>query len=77
MLLNEGKSKEAVEIFRFNVEAYPNSANVYDSLGEGLMSGGDRDAALKNYRKLLILNPQNNGAAQAIKKLEAEINKPD
>ena len=31
-LLGMKKMKEAVEILRLNVEAYPESANVYDSL---------------------------------------------
>ncbi len=75
VLLGEGKAKEAVEIFKLNAEAYPNSANVYDSLGEGLMHSGDRVGAIKNYKKSLELNPQNAGAVEALKKLESQINK--
>jgi dienelactone hydrolase len=75
VLLREGKAKEAVEIFRLNVEAYPNSFNVYDSFGEGLMSVGDLGGAIKNYKRSLALNPQNINAEQAIKKLEAETKK--
>lgn len=40
----------ALEFFRFNVASYPGSANVYDSLGEGLEQDGQLDVALENYR---------------------------
>jgi hypothetical protein len=33
-LLRKGKDDEAIATFKFNVEHYPNSANVYDSLAE-------------------------------------------
>src|SRR6185503_14841310 len=33
-LLRSGKSREAIEIFKLNVETYPKAANAYDSLGE-------------------------------------------
>lgn len=41
----------AIEAFRYNVKLYPNSANVYDSLGEGLENAGQLDEALVNYSK--------------------------
>ena len=40
----------ALEFFRFNVASYPDSANVYDSLGEGLEQDGQLDVALESYR---------------------------
>ena len=33
-LLQEGNAKEAVEVFKLNVDAYPASANTYDSLSD-------------------------------------------
>jgi len=36
-LLEVDKIKEAIEIFKLNVEEYPESGNVYDSLGEAYM----------------------------------------
>ena len=35
--MNEGKINEAVEIFEMNVEAYPESFNVYGSLAEAYL----------------------------------------
>jgi CubicO group peptidase (beta-lactamase class C family) len=71
-LLGAGRVKDAVEIFKLNVEAYPQSANPYDSLGEAYAAAGERDLAIQNYRKSLELNPQNANAAERIKKLEAK-----
>lgn len=42
---------EAVALFRLNVANYPESANVYDSLGEGLEASGQLRAALENYEE--------------------------
>jgi len=41
---------KAIEIFRYNVEMYPNSANVYDSLGEAFEKMEDFTAAKENYQ---------------------------
>lgn len=42
---------DAIEIFRYNVELYPDAANVYDSLGEALERSGRLNHALANYSK--------------------------
>jgi predicted alpha/beta superfamily hydrolase len=41
----------AIEVFRYNVELYPDSANVYDSLGEALENAGRLKEALANYSR--------------------------
>ena len=69
-LMAAGNLPGAVEIFKINVELYPQSANVYDSLGEGYMKSGDKEKAIKNYRKSLELNPQNNNAREMLERLE-------
>lgn len=53
--LNEGKKKEAVELFEKIVKEHPNSWNAYDSLGEGLAASGDTKGAIKNYEKALSM----------------------
>lgn len=69
------KSRKAVDaavaVFRLNVEAFPNSANVYDSLGEAYMFKGDKELAIKNYQRSLELNPKNTDAVEMLKKLRA------
>ena len=49
-LLNQGKINKALELFKYNVQAYPNSANVYDSLGEGYENDKQFEKALDNYK---------------------------
>ncbi len=70
-LLQEGRVAEAVAAFRLNVESYPQSFNVYDSLGEGLKAAGDRSGAIENYRKSLELNPRNSNARAMLEELDA------
>jgi tetratricopeptide (TPR) repeat protein len=67
--------KDAVECFKLNVKLYPNSWNVYDSLGEGYMALGENDAALLNYEKSVQLNPDNKNGLEMIKKLKSIISK--
>ncbi|MBA3568821.1 MAG: serine hydrolase [Pyrinomonadaceae bacterium] len=69
-LLEAKKLKEAVEIFKLNVEAYPQGFNTYDSLGEAYMISGNTELAILNYKKSLELNSQNTGATEMLKRLE-------
>jgi len=69
-LMGKGKIKEALKIFKLNVELHPESANAYDSLGEVYMQSGDVKNAIKNYKKSLELNPGNDNAKEMLKKLE-------
>ncbi|MFB3389596.1 serine hydrolase [Flavobacterium sp. LAR06] len=70
-LLQNGKKKEAIEVFKINVENFPKSGNVYDSLGEAYLADGDKNLAIANYTKSVELDPQN----EAGKKVLAEISK--
>ena len=68
-LLQRNKTAEAIEIFKLNVEAYPQGANTYDSLGEAYMSRGDKELAITNYKRSLELDPKNTGAIRALESL--------
>ena len=70
-LLRMQRVKDAIEIFKLNVEIHPQASNVYDSLGEAYMVNGDKELAIKNYSKSVELNPKNTGAVEALKKLNA------
>lgn len=50
-LLRANRVDEAISAFRKNVEIYPNSANVYDSLAEALEKSGQLKQAAENYEK--------------------------
>lgn len=65
-LLRTDRIGEAIEIFTLNVKAYPESWNVYDSLGEAYFVNGNRELALENHKKSLELNPQQSKTALAI-----------
>jgi CubicO group peptidase (beta-lactamase class C family) len=66
------KIGDAILVFRKNVELHPGSWNAYDSLGEAYMKNGDKELAVKNYRKSVELNPANENGLVALKKLGAE-----
>lgn len=50
-LLGANRNDEAIAAFRKNVENYPNSANVYDSLAEALEKTGQMKQSAENYEK--------------------------
>lgn len=47
--MGQDKTDLAIEYFLHNVKLYPESANVYDSLGEGYEAAGKLDLAKENY----------------------------
>ena len=71
-LIEEKKLKEAIEIFKLNVFAFPRSANAFDSLGEAYLEAGDKASAIENYKKSLALDPENGNAREVLKRLEAK-----
>ena len=68
--LNKGRMKEAIALFKLNVEEHPESSNVYDSLGEAYFVQGNFDQATKCYKESLNRNPSNNNARRYLSKLE-------
>jgi tetratricopeptide (TPR) repeat protein len=58
--------EEAIATFKSNVERYPNSANVYDSLAEAYERNGHLDWATPLYEKAQALGKQNNDPNAAI-----------
>ncbi|HEX5705120.1 MAG TPA: serine hydrolase [Pyrinomonadaceae bacterium] len=70
VLMRAKRLKEAIAMFKLNVEFYPALAGVYDSLGEGYMTNGDKELAIANYRKALELDPRNKNAQEKLKQLE-------
>ena len=61
--------KDAIEVFKLNVEDYPQSSNTYDSLGEAYMLDGNKELAIKNYQRSVELNPNNTNGVETLKKL--------
>lgn len=53
---------DAIAVFKINVALYPESDNVYDSLGEAFLKAGDSLQAYENYSTALELNNANRRA---------------
>jgi uncharacterized protein len=59
-LMGQGKMEEAIKVFKTNVDRYPNSANVYDSLAEAYEKSDRLDLAQPNYEKAYTLGKESN-----------------
>lgn len=68
--LGEQKDRMAISIFKFNTEKYPESSNVWDSLAEAFMNNGENNLAIKNYKKSIKLNPDNENAKTMIRRMQ-------
>ena len=53
--LQDGDNKGAIEIFKLNTVAYPNSPNTYDSLSDAYVADGQSEQAIQNAEKALKL----------------------
>ena len=71
-LIGAKKIDEAIRVFQLNTEAYPKSGNVWDSLAEGYMDGGNKPLAIAYYHKSLAINPKNANAVVMLKKMGAQ-----
>jgi len=69
-LLGLGANDQAIHIFRMNTEKHPESANAWDSLGEGYAIKGDKDNAVASFKKSLSLNPPEAVKANSMKYLK-------
>lgn len=61
---------KAYNMFKRNIESYPTSSNVYDSMGELLMNKGDTLNSIQNYEISIKLNPNNENAKIQVKKMK-------
>jgi pimeloyl-ACP methyl ester carboxylesterase len=71
-MLQAGNANDAVAVFQMNVEAYPNSANTYDSLSDGYAALGNRAEALKYAAKAIEMLERDTEATPEFKKLVRE-----
>jgi CubicO group peptidase (beta-lactamase class C family) len=70
--LGEGDMKKALSVFKINVDAFPDSWNVYDSYGEALLQNNEKEKAIANYKKSVELNPGNSRGIEILKELGAD-----
>ncbi|WP_394748974.1 alpha/beta fold hydrolase [Spongiimicrobium salis] len=61
---------KALIVFQLNVHWFPDSANVYDSLGEAYLKMENKELAIKNYEKTLAMRPDNPNAQRILQELK-------
>lgn len=69
-LLNKKKVTDAITVFTFNTKLFPNSGNMFDSLGEAYYVQGNKSKALENYIIAFKLDPSLDSAKQMIQELK-------
>lgn len=69
-LLGQGNNDKAIEVLTLVTQRYPKSPNAWDSLGEAYATKGDKDNAVKSFKKSLSLNPPANVRANSEKFLK-------
>jgi glyoxylase-like metal-dependent hydrolase (beta-lactamase superfamily II) len=70
IFLQQEKIENAITMFKINVELHPESWNVYDSLGEALLSAGKTEEAVAMYEKSLALNPDNDNGQAVLARIQ-------
>jgi len=70
--ISMGKGTAPIVAFSKNVEEYPESSTVYDSLAEADAAAGKKELAIENYEKSMKLNSNNQNAMDWMKKLCGE-----
>ena len=69
-LLGTHEMAAAIAAFERNAKDHPQSANAYDSLGEGYAEAGETKKARAAYEKSLKLDPANENARTQLKELK-------
>ena len=67
--LREKDPSSALVLFKLNTKAYPDSANAWDSLGDGYEATNDVQSARMSYARSVELNPYNEHAKRELVKL--------
>jgi hypothetical protein len=68
-LLKARNYEAAYKAFKLSENCYPESWSVYHGLGETYRLMGQKQLALANYKKSLLLNPNNEGSLKGITRL--------
>ena len=71
-LVGQKHYKKGIAVFKYNVETYPESSNVYDSLGEALEAAGQLREALIQYSKAIELAKKKGDANLAVYKQHSQ-----
>lgn len=69
MLLQNGHTQKAVDVFMFTTQLDPGFAGWHDSLGDGYQALGNKEKAIACYRQALTLDPSLTNTANKLKAL--------
>jgi len=69
--LQAGRNQDATTLLKLNSEAYPASANVWDSLADAYIAAGDNESAYQAEQKCLELLPKDASREDFKKQLQA------
>lgn len=80
-LLGRGSPEDAISVFRLNVEAYPESPNPHDSLGDAYRAAGQLEKAIESYGKAVALaeaasHPNLAGYRKSLESAVVQLNSP-
>lgn len=70
VLLGQGRTKEAITVFRINANLFPASANCFDSLGEAYAMTGQKEKSIQAYEYAQTLDPKNENVKKQLMKLK-------
>jgi S-formylglutathione hydrolase FrmB len=70
-LLSLKKAEAAIAVLRAAAESFPRSPDVYVRLARAYERAGDKQAALRSYRRAAELDPKDASVVEMVKKLEA------
>ena len=72
-LLRSNQVEKALLVFKLNTKIYPYKANVYDSYAEALASNKNYKEAIKNYGRVLSIEPEDKNVAKQIAELQNKL----
>ena len=68
-LIQLEKVAESIEIFKLNIDAYPEFPRAYNDLGDTYRLNGNPKQAIKTFEKTLEIDPDNRYAIEKLKQL--------
>jgi hypothetical protein len=69
-LIEEKMFPEAIEVFRYNSDRFPDRPDILTYLAEAYQLNGDTAKAIRSCRKALELDPESSSAEELLQKLE-------
>jgi hypothetical protein len=70
-LTNANKPDDALALLQVNAEFHPNSAPTYGGMAQAYLKKNDKENAIKNFEKVVQLDPNNQQAKRQLETLKA------